>query len=236
MLLSSLSTDFNFRIQSKLNLGGFGKSTAEFISAWIFKNNIKNLDDLRSTNLQKIFSDYLNLYVETESMKPSGADLVCMLLGKVAYFKKSVVESEALNWSFKNLDFAIISTGLKVNTHEHLNNLNKTVIEDLPLKSQIVVNSYLDNNEQLFINSLSEWSNLLYSKKLQNEDVWIQKGSIEKNKKILLAKPNGALGADTMTILFERLNKEAVIDDLKSANYTICATSENLSEGVNYVV
>jgi mevalonate kinase len=219
------------------SLGGYGYSTAEFISAWLVKHKILTLESLKSTeNLQKIFTDYLALYSsQNKNEQPSGADLVSMIMGRVTHFRKGAVGSLAHPWPFQDIDFAIISTGFKVNTHQHLANLNRDLLDDLLEPSQKVIESFLTSQSVQFIDDLKKWSIFLRQKEMQHNDSWSIKLNLEKIKSILVAKPNGALGADTITIFYETAFKNNVIGLVEKMGFTIHATSQNLNQGLKYV-
>lgn len=220
--------------------GGYGYSTAEFIAAWTAKNKLgqsQTLNSLRSPkSLQRLFNDYISLYSSSnQNEKPSGADLISMLLGGVTHFKRDVESSVALQWPFHDIDFAIISTGLKVKTHEHLSGLKRQNLVDLIEPSQKVIQSFLNPRSDQFIDNIRAWSLILRRKEMQHNDSWSIKLSFEKIKTILAAKPNGALGADTITILYETCHKNEVHHLIKNQGFSVMATSTSLSQGLKYV-
>lgn len=223
---------FSKKILNPYKVGGFGQSTAEFIFAWFHKNS-----EITRKNLQTLFTEYLSLYSEDQDQKiqPSGADLVTQVLGMVTHFKKPVDESCSYLWPFPNLSFFVISTGLKIQTHEHLQKLNRDSLQDLIPFSQNVIGSFLSQNEKEFIKHLNLWSLQLEQKNLQHAEVLKIKAQLLQQKNILLVKPCGALGADVCLVFCSSSEKNEVKTFLTQNHFHIQATEADLTVGVGQV-
>lgn len=230
-------SSINCQIKNPYGQGGFGYSTAEFIAIWFNLNKSTLVEGLSDNDIDRIFNNYQELYLDGNSnQRPSGADLVSMIKGKVTHFKPNVSDSYSNDWVFNDLSFVIISTGLKIKTHEHLATLDRSQLGELKSKSSQSIQNYLLNKRELFLKSLSEWSQLLNEKGLQHKNSWSFKLDFEKNHpEILLAKPNGALGADTMTLFFDPKDLNRIKEILKLKNINIIATEKNISRGIHYV-
>lgn len=217
------------KISNPYGVGGFGQSTAEFIFAWIEKNK-----KLLRQDLKAIFNEYLSLFasVNTLNQRPSGADLVTQVLGFVTHFKNPVEDSKSLSWHFSDLSFFVISTGLKIKTHEHLESLDRQRLQILNPLSQKVIQSFLIKNKNEFIQNLKIWSNELELLSLQHPEVLKIKNTLMKNENVLLVKPCGALGADVCLVFCDLSKKQLVHEFLKEHQYHIQATEIDLSSGL----
>lgn len=218
---------FNQKINNPFELGGFGQSTAEFIFAWLSKNKKIN-------SLIEIFNDYIHLFnlAELKNLRPSGADLVTQVLGQVVHFTEPVENSKSLNWPFSNLSFFIISTGLKIKTHEHLMNLDRQKLKDLPSLSQKVIESFFLKDESLFLKHLKIWSEKLNELSLQHPEVIKIKNELELFLKIKLVKPCGALGADVCLVFCDKKFKADVQNYLLVQKIKIQSDETQLAKGL----
>ena len=98
---------------------------------------------------------------------------------------------QTFDWSFTELDFFLISTGMKIQTHEHLANLNLDELKEFPVLSSQVVKSYSENNESEFIYQLKNWCEILEAHSLTHLHSLHIKLALEKNPEIILVKPCG---------------------------------------------
>jgi mevalonate kinase len=223
-------------VVSSYGVGGFGQSTAEFIATW-FKLNEMHRAEVPII-LKDIFNQYRDLFdlsPDLQKIKPSGADLITQLMGKMTYFDPEVTHSKSMNWVFPELDFDIITTGVKVPTHEHLASLNLKSLEPLCDLSDAVLTSYLCIDRDGFIELMKEWSLRLAELGLQHNHSLDLKKLLEKCPEILTAKPNGALGADTITVFYNAENKNKIRAYFKDNNVSFITGLDQLSRGAHYV-
>ncbi|MBC7456658.1 MAG: hypothetical protein H7235_00150 [Bdellovibrionaceae bacterium] len=238
LLLKSIGQT-ELEINSVINsygFGGFGQSTAEFIATWFHNHTVHDTDV--PTFLKNIFNQYRELFdinSDLKKIKPSGADLITQLLGKVTYFDPEVIHSKSLNWIFPELEFDIISTGIKVATHDHLASLNLKSLEPLCEMTENVLSAYLSVNQNNFLAAMKQWSLKLIDLDLQHNHSLDLKQLLEKCPEVILAKPNGALGADTITVFYQSANKNQVREYLKNNNILYVTGSDSLSRGAHYV-
>jgi len=225
----SMGVHFHDPYLSRGVQGGFGRSTAEYFAA-----AIPDLEAHKKGPLQ-IKEEYLSFF-EKEKVKPSGMDLLIQYLGGVAYLNPVDNEFKSLSWKFSELDFFLISTGLKIKTHEHLEDLDLTRIADLPRYSNQVIDAYFNKTSDKFLQSLQDWSRQLIERKLIHLSALEFRQNLEKIDKVKLVKPCGALGADVMIAFFDHQDKEQVLASLRKEKMKIQASREDLAEGlVKYV-
>jgi mevalonate kinase len=117
--------DLNFK--NPYQVGGFGASTAEFISlqALLQFGNSLWIEQERFFDLQEFLKSYRENSEISGSWVPSGADLVGQIQGGVSYFERNSGKLQKFAWPFHQLGFVLLSTGLKLQTHEHLQNLKQ---------------------------------------------------------------------------------------------------------------
>lgn len=210
-------------------VGGFGASTAEFIFSYYSNPQAhKKLSD--------VFQNYLSLFTDRKEQKPSGADLITQLVGGISHIDLSTAEPtvEKLTWDFKDLDFLIYSTGLKVKTHEHLAELDRSLCQDLVIPSQTVIKAFKTYDGQTFTQALSGWSDKLEQMGLAAKPVIELKQYLQKQIPGIFVKPCGALGADVVVILCAKAQKKHVLEQIQLLNITglkFQADSSHLTNG-----
>ncbi len=229
LFCSQSNLQFSNQILNPYGAGGFGQSTAEFIFAWFHKNK-----EISKNQFVDLFKEYLSLYSSNENQKktPSGADLVTQVLGQVTHFRQPVELSTTYSWPFLDLSFFVISTGIKIQTHDHLENLDRTQISDLKYYCEPVIQSFISKNSSEFIKHLNVWSAELEKRSLQHVDVLKIRAQLQTNHKIILVKPCGALGADVCLVFCKPSDKVEIRTFLHHLNYKIQATESDLSDGV----
>lgn len=224
LFLKSQHNELNLNMENPYGVGGFGLSTAEFIAAWF---NVK-----KHPNLKDIFETYQMLFADSRaSQKPSGADLITQLLGQVTHFRTEVQNSKSQPWPFENLSFYLVSTGLKVATHEHLAKLDRTKLEDLKPLSEKVISLFQKGDADSFLMALSEWSLYLAQKGLLHPNAATLKTKIESLPLVLQVKPCGALGADVFLVFCLKDDKKDVKNKLQSLNLKVQASEIDLVSG-----
>lgn len=200
--------------------GGFGRSTAEYFAVVS--------PDLLETNQEfyKILEEYKSLH------SGSGVDLAFQYFGRVCLADPIIQFYQTFSWQFENLDFYIISTGLKINTHEHLNNLKLNSLRDLPALSDKITRVYAENKEFEFLSLMKDWCKLLEAHGLTHANSIGIKHTLESFEPIKLAKPCGALGADVIIVFFAKSHKETVHNFLFQNKFQVQAHSSDLTDGV----
>jgi mevalonate kinase len=199
--------------------GGFGRSTAEYLA-------------VLGPRLHKSpvgFSTLLNEYKSLCS--GSGIDLAFQYFGKVCLADQAIGFYQTFDWHFTSLDFFIVSTGLKVPTHEHLKNLDSAKPLALVPLADHVARLYAQKNEAEFLYQLKQWCETLQSMELTHENSLALIQEL-RDENILLSKPCGALGADVLLVFFSPEKKETVRQLLIEKGLRIQADSFDLSEGV----
>ncbi len=207
-------------INDPYRLGGFGRSTAEYFAVVA--------PDLLSAEPEfyKILEEYKSLH------SGSGIDLAFQYFGNICLADPKIQFYQTMKWHFENLDFFILSTGLKINTHEHLKTLDLRSLEALPALSDRITQVFTENKEFEFLSLMKQWCKLLESHQLTHAKSLEMKFRLESFESVKLAKPCGAMGADVMIVFFVKNHKATVKNYLVENKFQIQAHSSDLTDGV----
>lgn len=221
--------NFTHEFHNPYGVGGFGASTAEFIfSYYANPNAVKSIPD--------IFQNYLALFNDRKEQKPSGADLLTQLVGGLTHIDlaQETPFVEKLSWHFKDLEFLIFSTGLKVKTHEHLAELDRSLCDQLVKPSHEVIAAFKTQDSRTFTEALTGWSKKLEQMGLAAKPVVELKTYIEQQIPDVVVKPCGALGADVVVVLCSKVAKKHVLEQIELLNIkglSFQADSSQLANG-----
>jgi len=177
--------------------GGFGGSTAEYISVY---KSLKPEGDVTDLS-QKYYSLFQN-----KSNPPSGGDLVAQYTEEPSLhiFRKEPFETSSYSWPFDHVGVLILKTDTKLATHEHLENLKVLDFDHLGNCSYQVVDSLLTKDFNGFTQGIEAFtaaqSNLgLLSR--QTEEILELFGEIPE---IYAARGCGAMGADVVAVFVKK--------------------------------
>ena len=199
--------------------GGFGRSTAEYLA-------------VLGPRLHKSPVGFSTLLQEYKTLSSgSGIDLAFQYFGKVCLADQAIGFYQTFDWQFSQLDFVIVSTGLKVPTHEHLKNLDKSSLQPLVPLADHITRLYAQGNEVEFLYQLRLWCEQLKSLHLTHANSLGLIAALSQAP-VKLVKPCGALGADVLLLFFSSEDKPAVLELLAKNNLQVQAGSQDLSEGV----
>ena len=187
--------------------GGFGASSAQF--ALLYKLI------LQLSNREFCIKDFLQEYhsfAPNNGVLPSGADCVCQFLNHNIYFDSANCIAEKFEFNLPNIAFAIFKTNFKVITHEHLQTLQADFdISELQRYTQNVINGLKTMDETSVINGVNGFFQCLCEMNLVLQQTQETVSRLKRDNAILAAKGCGALGADTIIVLYEKRAKNHVI-------------------------
>lgn len=208
-------------------VGGFGASTAEYISV-MAANNLIDPENLNS--LLKIRDEYRNY--SGDVVKPSGYDLLFQLQGQVTYVNITEKQIKKYYWPFDNLGFFIVSTGHKVRTHEHLAELDLVKLKELIPYAKEAVDAFFRSQEIRFLSQLKNWVNELQKRHLIVENSIQLKTQLEVHPEVLLVKPCGALGSDTLLVFYQTIHQQQVFYQIEGLGLHVQASHKELCDGI----
>ena len=216
----------NFEFIDHIKTGGFGRSTAEYLSLIIPNLKIKNQKN--ENYFLKIKKEYQE---HAQGIQVSGQDLAIQYFGKVTYFNGSNNNYETLDWKLNNYEFFLVSTGIKVATHEHLQEINLSKIKHFAAFSDPLIGLYFTSAVD-FIQGLKEWTQFLkVEKKIIQHSLDLME-ILDQDSDILCAKPCGALGADVLLIICQKEKAAHVQHNILSKGLSIKASSVDLALGL----
>ena len=216
-------------------LGGWGASTAEFISLhslWQMRDSLW-VEQERFFDLHLMLNDYRRVSGKKAlGFLPSGADLVAQVRGGLTYFDGQNGKIQTFSWPFKNLKMKLIATGHKLATHDHLAQL-KDFSEDGLVKAVSQCHEGLRTVDQdQFINGIK----LMAAGLLELGFVASETQRILREFElpgVLVTKGCGALGADVIAIFYSQENVGSSIEaKAYELGLGILATEGSIGEGI----
>lgn len=214
--------------------GGFGASSAQFAMLYKLreklKGNIQKDEYLSKEYTAKFLEEYHSItqhmrtgYRQTSApnalIKPSGADCLAQLHNSNIYFNSSTNEVEKLKyWPFNDIDFVIIRTGQKLPTYKHLCELPPDLIKNNLVQLSSIVeevrHAWKDADSGTFAEGIRNFGRALQDLELVSPRTQQILAEIRKIKGVVSAKGCGAMGADTILVIFEEGSREKVLQEL----------------------
>lgn len=205
---------------------GFGSSSAGFLSLYKFVNG--------SIDLSKMLLFYKS--IATSKIKPSGADIVTQLLGKITLFAGS--KSSTLNWDFSNYEILIFKTKTKIQTYKHLNSDFNLTSQDL-LLLQEEVGKVIDGinycNIENLSNGINNYQKILLKKNLVSEQTQNIMDEVSKINEVIAFKGCGALCNDAIITLNLKMNSDIIVKKLRELGLRYIASTGDVIGGINVV-
>lgn len=227
-LFSNIHISVEDPYQSK---GGFGLSSAEFASVYIY-SMLKKGYSWDDVELYEIWKQYKELKKDS-LVVPSGADMVSQWVGGVCLFHPSTQDVRSIMWPFSGLDFILIHTEEKLATWKHLNELEDTNFDDLIECSHRAFEFIQQEKEDDFLQAVREYHSILDKKNLVSAYTNCILQDFKKNSNILSAKGCGALGAGALILFFKKENAEEVESFIQ--DYSIIAKSSDITHGIEVI-
>jgi mevalonate kinase len=144
----------------------------------------------------------------------SGADVVAQWMGGITFFYAEQQKIEKITWPFENLLIALIHTGVKIQTHKHLQTLihqenNFNTLKTITLKAY---DSLKAQNQEDFLKTIRDYAIALNQLELVCDNTEIILDKMKNCSDILAAKGCGALGADVILAVIEKSQKKNFLD------------------------
>lgn len=232
---SAIFENVDFEYLDPLGVGGFGASTAQYLSLLIFRECIwkkRNLSELtQPSSLQKIVDEYRALAVQDGARVPSGADLVVQLAGGLSWIDTSTWQVQKLNWPWAQASGFFVSTGHKLATHLHLQHLSQFNTKELFQVLEQSESAMKTNNFVDWLDSINDYASVLSSMGLVTTETGLLLIQMRQWAGVLAAKGCGALGADVVFCVVQNEYQEEFVDLAERNELRIIATTENLSAG-----
>lgn len=189
-----------------LRFGGMGKSTAEFI--------IQKTLGSQLVSPFEMLAEYKKVN-QHKKTPPSGVDLLTQMVGGYTQTRLSQDQVQTSLWPFEDLDWAVLLTGHKVKTHDHLDSLKELNWDQILTLNENILKAFETDNAPAFIAHLQEWQRFLNQNSLEAPTTTELIEVLSEIPGVMAAKGCGALGSDAIFILFEKKDAVRVLSFLK---------------------
>lgn len=209
--------------------GGWGASTAQFLAAFVFNEWRESceLETLKSLSISRLLESYWKYAWNGEGHRPSGADLVAQYKGSLTFFERNTGHVGLYGWTFSDIDFALVPTGKKLPTHEHLKTLADFDASGIEAALEKVRSALTSGDSKEFVAGIAANAKALAA--LGFFAPYTQDFCKELSQKpgVLAVKGCGALGADVVMVVFDKNYRD---------QFNSYVTSKDLSHGLEIQV
>gem|GEM_PF-3755978 len=225
--------------------GGFGRSTAEFLSLYLASSALGSENDLKRNpkeiNCEILRKTYQQLHADKQlhdkGLPPSGADLLAQSMGGISWVHPNESEFSSYSWPWSGQSFFVFRTGKKLPTHNHLQNLKLNSSHRLEILASKVFQSFRQKNWRPFVDGVNLYSDHLHELGLADEEVRERCLQLRNHNFVDGAKGCGAMGLDTVLVLGKIENKESIFQVAKKLDLQFVASSTDVyqisSEKIN---
>ncbi len=218
--------------------GGFGASTAQFLSIYCFmlwRKALETKDGInyaheREIDARKLMDSYLESAWDGTGYAPSGADLIAQLKGGITYFNKSTGQIQVYQFAFSDFEIHFVQTGVKVPTHEHLRTLKSFDSNGLSSAFALTLDGVTQSNSDKFVRGIQNYGEELDKLDLVAESTRVLLKAMKGWPEVLAAKGCGALGADVVMALVKSGSSDTFHKRWDSKLRQL--TSKSISRGV----
>lgn len=232
-LFENLKVQFFDPLDSR---GGFGASTAQYLGLWAYREMMAGSmswnEVLQPLKIKAMVHEYRTYATSSEGRSPSGADLVFQLVGGLCWMDSATWEIQKMKWPWVNSVGYFISTGNKLSTHLHLQQLgdfNSTELFRILQKSRLALKT---TDLLQWLESLHEYSQALDLLGLVSPETSLLLKAIRDWPGVQAAKGCGALGADVIFCVVKTDHDEDFQLALKTHQLKLIASTQTMSAGV----
>ncbi len=228
--------------------GGFGRSSAEFVALYLVKNHnrssliqvlssLEHFDrqdkkELFQTEVYQLLKQY-ERFSQFKEARPSGVDVLSQTFGcKVSLVCRSRGKVKGMEWPFQDLDFFIVATGQKIQTHTHLNEIKGHRFSLLKEVSEGAINAFCNGEKEKFLYGLRDFYESLKELNLVTKATQDLVTEFSQLNGIQSLKGCGALGADVLLLVFDKSAQTSILRYLHTKKLTVVSRSSNLSNGL----
>ncbi|HEX7674026.1 MAG TPA: hypothetical protein VF412_07640 [Bdellovibrio sp.] len=226
--------DFEFKDPYQ-GRGGFGASTAQFLgvySLWLYKEDAQR-DMEKLFDIKHMLETYNSVAWNGQGLPPSGADLVGQLKGSLTFFEKRRGYLSVASWPFTDLEFYLIHTGNKVQTHEHLKTLGEFDSSGLEKSFNMAKESFETHQSSLFVDAVNLYAMNLKALDFTCEPTLKLLTDIRSLAGVKAAKGCGALGADVLFVLTAKDQSLELKTYCQKHGLAIVASQSQISAGLS---
>ena len=186
--------------------GGWGASTAQFLALYALKQwpESRELETLEPLSISNLLEEYWKFAWNGQGYRPSGADLVAQYKGALTLFEKRAGQVASYHWNFAEIDFALIPTGQKLATHEHLRALSDFDSASLEGAVKLIQSSLQSFNVECFLAGIRANGQALAELSFVTPKTQELLSAYLKIPGVLAAKGCGAMGADVILVVYSK--------------------------------
>lgn len=190
-------------VDPHLGKGGLGASSAQFLGAYVWTQMVDRSPGEWKEKLSPLaaLTAYRSLVSTGEGLVPSGADLMAQWAGQLSFYQAQAFNLQNMKWPFDQLSFSLFRTNLKVSTHVHLAQIDKTGFGELRERAEKAFHSLRLESEKDFIGAISDLGFHLEKLGYLHPEVQPILENFRQQEIILATKGCGAMGADIILAL-----------------------------------
>lgn len=238
--------------------GGFGASTAQFIAVYNYLNWQLKQPEIIPTKIENptfksnrhscasenspfasadsfaVLDSYYNYAWNGQGLRPSGCDVVAQCSGNLCRVNTQLKEIQNLTWPWEDIGFALLATGYKLPTHQHLQQLEALPKNILEIPFYEALEALDNHNFNSFILAVRRYQKMLYQLNLVHPRTLTLLNLLQKLPSVLGAKGCGALGADVIWVTYKTVEEKTLQKILEETPLKWIATKKDLQSGYSY--
>lgn len=227
-------SNFKF-LDPHMGAGGFGASGAQFLGAYLW-NRIA-VDGLKT---QANFGDLIKevwrtfkLVMSDRGEKASGYDLISQFSGGLKWISSHPWEIRDLHWNFSAQSLLLFRTGVKVQTHHHLEATSQIPSNDLKQWVQKVELGLTHASVADLADGLNRYQEELSKLGLLHPQVKPLREGLVKVPGVHAVKGCGAMGADVVLVFCENETIDAVKVKAIEMGMSYVSSQNDISAGLD---
>lgn len=228
-------------VDPHMGKGGLGGSTAQFLLSYVWSHIQQHSFQDQDWGLDEepLWKLYRAIAWDGLGLKPSGADVVAQCTGGFTTFRAQPFQIQKNEWPFMEQGFFVCRTGEKLATHEYLQKTNSLDLRFLDSR-QSPLREVVDNGvkalEQVdwegFTSCVNQFGSLLREKGYITQRSAHLVTELSSHSSVAAVKACGAMGADTLLVLFEEKNVEDLESKLEELDLEVVGSHQMISGGV----
>jgi hypothetical protein len=202
--------------------GGWGASTAQFLMTFVLNEWRASceLETFKSLSISRLLESYWKYAWNGQGLRPSGADLVAQYKGSLCLFERRTGLVGVYGWTFGDIDFALIPTGQKIATHEHLKTLAEFDEAPLELAMKSIQQALESGDSAEFVGGIRANAQALADLGFTAPHTQGLCREMLQRPGVLAAKGCGAMGADVMLVVYQKTASDTFKDFVTSKDLT----------------
>lgn len=210
-------------------LGGFGASSAQFLMVYALMCYMQE----KPVDHANLLTEYLVCSDLNQALPPSGADVIAQLYGEITVYKREQKKVQTYAWPFAGLEYALIHTGNKINTHEHLQMLQDFDMATMQAIVEKSLQALANGSSTLFVEAIQLYAQEMKKQGFVAKQTAALLDKMAANPAILAAKGCGGLAADVVLVLYKKMNQAAVVTWLRNEGYHVITHGQEAAQGLS---